>query len=180
MTNTPVLIVPGYRGSGPLHWQSLWDASDPKFHRVVQRDWDNPSLGDWLETLEQAVLACDTPPVVVAHSLACSLVAHWSKMHGHGLKAALLVSPSDVDSPVHTPDAVRGFSPIPLVPLPFSSIVVVSDNDPRVELKRAEIFAKSWGSRLVVIPRSGHINENSGLGEWAAGKALLQELLKAV
>lgn len=180
MPNTHILIAPGYKGSGPLHWQSLWEASNPKFRRVVQRDWENPCLADWLEVLHQEIGACDTPPVVVAHSLACSLVAHWIKMHGHGVKAALLVSPSDVDSPSHTPDAVREFSPMPLAPFPFPSIVVVSDNDPRVELGRAEFFAKSWGSRLVVVHRAGHINENSDLGEWETGKALLQELLNPV
>ncbi|WER48992.1 alpha/beta hydrolase [Cupriavidus sp. WKF15] len=179
MTNTPILIVPGYRGSGPRHWQSLWEASDPACHRVTQQDWENPCLADWIETLQQAVLACNIPPVVVAHSLGCALVAHWSRTHGHGVKSALLVSPSDVDSPTRTPDAVRGFSPMPLGPLSFPSIVVASDNDPRVGLERAEMFARSWGSRLIVIDGAGHINEDSGLDEWAAGKTLLRELVNA-
>ncbi|AQV96772.1 serine hydrolase family protein [Cupriavidus necator] len=179
MSSTLVLIVPGYRGSGLFHWQSLWEASDPDFHRVTQRDWETPCLVDWIEALQQAVFDCVLPPVVVAHSLGCALVAHWATIHGHGVKAALLVSPSDVDSPAHTPAAVRGFSPMPLLTFPFPSIVVASNNDPRVELKRAEMFAMSWGSRLVVVERAGHINEDSGLGDWAAGKALLRELMNA-
>lgn len=179
LLNTPVLIVPGYRGSGPEHWQSMWEVSDPVFRRVVQRDWNRPELSDWLETLNDHIAACEAPAVIVAHSLACSLVAHWAQRYGRGVKAALLVSPSDVDSPSHTPAEVRSFSPMPLAPLPFSSTVVASTNDPRVDLERAELFARSWGSRLVVIREAGHINESSGLGEWLEGKVLLQELLRA-
>ncbi len=68
---------------------------------------------------------------------------------------------------------------MPLLPFPFPSIVVASNNDPRVELKRAQMFAMSWGSRLVVVEWAGHINEDSGLGDWAAGKTLLRELVNA-
>jgi predicted alpha/beta hydrolase family esterase len=68
---------------------------------------------------------------------------------------------------------------MPLLSLPFPSIVVASNNDPRVELKRAELFAMAWGSRLVVVEWAGHINEDSGVGDWAAGKALLRQLMDA-
>lgn len=176
MTNAPVLIVPGLGGSGPAHWQSLWAASDPAFCRVVQRDWAQPDLAEWLATLHRHIAGCEAAPVLVAHSLACSLVAHWVQRFGQGVAAALLVSPSDVDSPAHTPTEVRGFSPIPLVRFPFPSIVVASTNDPRVEFERAEFFARSWGSRFVAVSGAGHINDRSGLGEWAEGRKLLQEL----
>lgn len=177
MINSPVLILPGLGSSGSEHWQSLWEASNPAFRRVVQRDWDHPDLGDWLNTLNKHIAACKTAPVVVAHSLACSLVAHWVERHGRGIKAALLVSPSDVESPAHTPPEVRGFAPMPLLRFPFPSIVVASTDDPCVALGRAEFFARSWGSRLVVVPEAGHLNAMSGLGEWPAGQAWLQELL---
>lgn len=177
MTQTPILIVPGYRDSGPQHWQSLWATDYPNCRRVIQRDWEHPELADWLVTLQRYIHSFQTAPVVVAHSLACSLVAHWSSSYGRGVKAGLLVAPSDVDSPAHTPAAVRGFSPMPLAQLPFPSIVVASTDDPRVPLERAQLFARSWGSHLVVVQHAGHMNENSGLGAWPEGKALLHQLL---
>ena len=176
---TPVLILPGYGDSGPEHWQSLWEVSDPAFRRVVQRDWEHPELAEWLETLDRHIAGCEGPPVLVAHSLACSLVAHWVNRFGRAVKGALLVSPADVDSPAHTPDGVRSFSPIPLVRFPFASIVVASTDDPYVTLERAEFFARSWGSRFVTIPQGGHLNASSGLGEWPEGKKLLKGLLGA-
>jgi len=179
---TRVLILPGYGDSGPDHWQSRWEAADPACHRVVQRDWLLPTLDEWLATLSRHVVECEAPPVLVAHSLGCSLVAHWAKRvgarAGQSAKAALLVAPADVDSPAHTPDEVRGFSPIPLVRFPFPSVVVASTDDPYSTMDRAGLFARAWGSRLVTLARAGHINADSGFREWPEGKALLTELVE--
>lgn len=179
MVVAPVLVVPGLGGSGPGHWQSLWEASDPGFRRVVQRDWLQPDLAQWRAALERAVRACPLPPVVVAHSLGCALVAHGARAFGDGIKAAFLVSPSDVDAPDRTPEVVRGFSPMPLQRLPFPSLVVASSDDPRVSLARAGFFAECWGSRFTTIDHAGHLNEASGIGAWPQGRHLLDALLAA-
>ena len=63
-SNPPVLVVPGYRGSGPTHWQSLWEASNPAFRRVVQRDWDHPVLSEWIDSLHSHVASCEAAPVI--------------------------------------------------------------------------------------------------------------------
>jgi predicted alpha/beta hydrolase family esterase len=68
---------------------------------------------------------------------------------------------------------------MPLVSFPFRSIVVASTNDPRVDLQRAGFFAACWGSRFVTVEDAGHMNEQSGIGDWAAGRGLLLELLGA-
>jgi len=96
-----------------------------------------------------------------------------------GVKGALLVAPADVDSPAHTPDEVRDFSPVPLVRFPFPSIVVASSDDPFSPLARAALFARSWGSRFVVLERAGHINADAGFGVWPQGRMLLRELTGA-
>ena len=41
---------------------------------------------------------------------------------------------------------------------------------------RARLFAEHWGSRLVVVPGAGHINADSGLGDWPQGLKLLGAL----
>jgi predicted alpha/beta hydrolase family esterase len=175
------VILPGYGDSGPDHWQSRWEAADPACRRVVQRDWLLPKLEEWLATLTRHIAECESPPVLVAHSLGCSLVAHWAKRSGEraGLlaKGALLVAPADVDSPAHTPDEVRSFSPVPLVRLPFPSVVVASTDDPYSTPDRAGVFARAWGSRLVTLSGAGHINADAGFGEWPEGRALLTELV---
>jgi len=178
--STPILILPGYADSEPDHWQSHWERADPACRRVVQDDWLEPRLGDWLATLDRYVRECDSPPVLAAHSLACALVAHWATRATAPVKAALLVAPADVDSPLHTPEEVRGFSPVPLRPLPFPSVVVASGDDPFVSPARAETFARAWGSRLITLPNARHINAAAGYGPWPEGHKLLQDLLMAI
>src|SRR5262249_60590008 len=50
---TPILILPGYADSGPDHWQSHWERTDARCQRVVQRDWLEPRLDDWLSVLDR-------------------------------------------------------------------------------------------------------------------------------
>src|SRR5690606_5593602 len=118
--------------------------------------------------------------ILVAHSLAVSLVLHWAeRQHSTNIKGALLVAPADVDSPAHTPDVVRGFAAMPTSKLPFPSIVVASANDTFVTLDRARYFAEHWGSEFINIGSKGHINSASNLRYWEEGQMILQKLLKS-
>lgn len=173
---TPV-IVPGLGNSGPAHWQSLWQQKLPGAVRCEQTDWENPRKADWLVALDACIRSVEGRCLLIAHSLGVALVAHWAmEFHSNKVAGALLVSPSDVDSPAHTPDSVRDFAPMPLSPLPFRSIVVASSNDPFVTLARAQLFADTWQSELVSIGPCGHINADSRLGDWPQGLEILARL----
>lgn len=176
---TPILMLPGYGDSGPQHWQSLWEAEDARCRRVVQRDWHAPTLPEWLACLEDAVAACERPPMFVAHSLGCALVAHWARQARRPISGALLVAPADVDMVALVLDVVASFAPVPLETLPFPSTVVASTNDVYVSVERAQAFARAWGSRFVLIEEAGHINTDSGHGDWPQGRQLLAELRTA-
>ena len=173
------LILPGLYDSGPQHWQSHWERSDPRMRRVVQADWATPRCADWVATLDAAVAALDDDALLVAHSSACALVAHWARAATPEARArvrgALLVAPSDPDGPAY-PAGPTGFGPVPLEPLPFPSIVVASRDDAYVTLERARHYADAWGSRFVDAGPLGHLNGASGLGDWPAGRALLDAL----
>jgi hypothetical protein len=175
--SAPVLIVPGLGGSGPEHWQSLWQARLPDATRVEQADWNKPDRPGWIAVLDGAIAAAGEPPVLVAHSLSCALVAHWAAAHRRPVRAALLVGPADVDSDAHTPPEAHVFRPMPKGRLPFPAIVVASRNDPYVKFDRAQVFASAWGAELVDAGDAGHINTSAGYGEWPAGEALLARLL---
>jgi len=177
MTPPTLVLVPGLGGSGPLHWQSLWQPRFAGCRRVEQADWDRPTLPEWMASLDAAVRGTGGPVVLAAHSLACSLVAHWAAGHDvRQVRAAFLVAPADVDSPAHTPVEVRGFAPMPLACLPFPALVVASQDDPYVDPGRARAFAAAWGAAFEEVGRAGHLNTASGLGAWPAGEALLRRL----
>ena len=170
------LILPGLYDSGPEHWQSLWEHDDPTFTRVVQRDWETPIRQEWVGVLETAVAATGDDVVLVAHSAGCALVAFWAAATSLRVRGALLVAPADTEATSY-PIGPTGWRPLPLVPLPFPSIVVASTNDEFATLDRARLFADSWGSRFVDLGAAGHINAESGLGCWPRGRELLAELL---
>jgi predicted alpha/beta hydrolase family esterase len=169
-----VLTLAGLWNSGPQHWQTLWENKHPDRQRVPHRDWTNPECHEWVAELDAAIAASDAgPPILVAHSLACALVAHWAASDSAlRVAGALLVAPSDVAAPSY-PKEAKGFAPMPMHKLPFPSIVVASSNDEYVTLERAREFADAWGSRFVEIGPAGHINGASGYGPWPEGEMML-------
>jgi len=179
MNSDSILILPGWQSSGPAHWQSLWQAQ-LGYAWVEQHDWMRPLRGDWISRLEDVVLQTQAPVVLVAHSLGCQLVSAWaacSRSTGR-VKAALLVAPADAERDELRP-LLASWSPLALQRLPFPSTVVVSSNDPYCSGERASGFACAWGSELFSVGALGHINADSGLGDWPQGQALLQTLMDA-
>ncbi len=177
MNNPSVLILPGWQNSGPDHWQSRWQAAHG-YTRVEQHDWQRPLRGDWIARLEDVLLGLDEAAVLVAHSLGCIHTAAWAahSQSTHRVKAALLVAPPDVAR-----DDIRqmlpSWFPVPTRRLPFPTVVISSDNDPFCALARAEGFAKAWGSDFISAGPCGHLNADSGLGDWPDAHARLQQLL---
>jgi uncharacterized protein len=171
-----ILNLPGIGNSGPKHWQTLWEASDRRIRRVLQKDWDNPVAGDWIAELEKTVAAAGRPPVLIAHSLGCLLAVHWAVLHPGRAAGALLVAPVDPES-IYFPPTAQGFVPVPMKPLGLPSIVVESENDPFAEPGFAARAARAWGARIVNAGKLGHINADSAIGAWPFGRALLEELL---
>jgi predicted alpha/beta hydrolase family esterase len=158
---------------------SLWEQAHPEYKRVEQRDWDVPERTDWVTTLDAAIRASSTPPIVVAHSLGCVTIAHWvAEQKGRAaerIAAAMLVAPADVDAET-APEVVRGFRPIPLVPFSFPNVVVASRTDRYLTFERATELAKVWGGSLVDAGDAGHLNTDAGYGRWPAGEHILLDL----
>lgn len=174
---TPILIIPGIGNSGPEHWQTLWEQQYPECRRVVQRDWARPACDEWGHVLGEEIGACESPPLLVAHSLGCLLVVHWANRIKKPIAGALLVAVPDPEGPRFPPEAY-GFSPLPTNRLPFPSVVVASTNDVYGSLDHVQRSATAWGSELIVIGAAGHINAESGLGRWTEGWALVRRLLQ--
>jgi predicted alpha/beta hydrolase family esterase len=178
MKPSNVLILPGWENSGPQHWQTLWEKRHG-YARVDQHEWTRPLRGDWLARLEEMVLSCDEPAVLVAHSLGCILTAAWSarSLNTHRVKAALLVAPGDVEQH-DVRDRLPSWAPIDLSALAFPSVLLASRDDPFCEFERARLFAHAWGAQFMDYGECGHINAESGLASWPEGHVLLLDLMK--
>ncbi|TYC85273.1 alpha/beta hydrolase [Novosphingobium sp. BW1] len=169
------LIVPGFGGSGAAHWQSRWEARMEDATRFTPASWDRPDLEDWLSALERGLEQAESPVVLVAHSLACLLTAHWAGRHGEAgrIAAALLVAPPDPQGFAFPREASAGFRDVPRVAFPFPALVLASSNDPYASLAFAQDFAQARGAGFLDIGPCGHINAESGLGDWDEGRRLL-------
>jgi len=177
-----VLTLPGWQGSGPTHWQSRWEALYGD-RRVEQNDWMWPLRGDWMMRLDEEIGAlADTasPPriVLVAHSAGCHLVAAWAAHSGKTahVRAALLVAPPDFDR-ADLPPQLHSFSPAVRQPLPFPALAVISEDDPFCTADAAWRLAGDWRCRALDAGARGHLNADSGLGDWPAGREMLASLL---
>lgn len=177
-----VLTVPGLGGSGPSHWQTLWEQARPDTVRVELGMWHTPHRNAWVSRLDQAIRSARAPVVLAAHSLGCLAVAWWAELtrqpYGWPVAGALLVAPADVDR-AEAPDELHAFRPTPLTPLPFPSIVVASQDDPWVTPERAHSLAAAWGSHFVDAGEQGHLNAASGIGWWQDGQRLLDRVIDA-
>jgi predicted alpha/beta hydrolase family esterase len=171
----PVVIMPGLGGSGPEHWQTRWQQLMPESRRVVVRDWEHPRREEWVLALEAVVKDCPAPPVIVAHSLGCLVLAVLAERNPN-LHGALLVAPPEPEGP-QFPSVAECFRSFPRLPLGFPSIVVASQNDPYGSFGFAERCAHAWGSELCDVGERGHINADSRLGDWQEGQRLLRRLL---
>ena len=171
-----MLLLPGWLNSGPAHWQSRWEALHGGV-RVEQNDWRWPRRGDWLARLDDVVQAGAAPLVLVAHSLGCQLVAAWaahSRYTAH-VAAALRVAPPDTERD-DTPPNLFNWRPIVRRRLPFASLVVTSSDDPYCAPARSAQMALDWGSATLAVGARGHVNGESGLGDWPEGWAMLSAL----
>ena len=139
---------------------------------MVQDDWISPTRLAWVGQLEKTVLAAPHPVVIVAHSLGCIATTHMGPEAAAKVCGALLVAPADPERRA----VLNDFAPVPYARLPYRSVLVASSNDPFCPIRLAGAYARAWGSEFVRLQQAGHINVESGFGEWPLGLALLHSL----
>jgi predicted alpha/beta hydrolase family esterase len=172
---TRVLLLPGWLDSGPDHWQSRWQA----LHGDRRVDWLWPKRGDWMARREEVLLdeARAAPVLLAAHSLGCHLVAAWAahSRNARLVRGALLVAPPEIERDDMPPN-LFAWRPVVRQRLPFPAIAATSGDDPYATPGHSAALVHDWGAERVDVGHRGHINGESGLGDWPAGRALLDRL----
>ena len=176
-----VLTIPGLDNSGPDHWQTRWEAQHTGCLRVNLGQWDRPHRNSWVNQLNLALRNVQGPVLLAAHSLGCHAVAAWAQMEPDAaslVAGALLVAPPEVDFFPLDP-RVSAFSPTPSGALPFPSVLLASRNDPYCGQPAARVLARMWRAQFVDAGTLGHINAQSGLGDWPDGWRLLSQVARS-
>jgi len=157
-----LLIVPGLHGSGPDHWQSWLERTQPGAVRISIEDWGQPDLDRWASAIDEVLQREHAEAwVAVAHSFGCLALAHHAARGGRGIGGALLVAPAN-------PDRFGADERQVAQALPFPSTLVASANDPWMSHADALYFGRRWGSTVVEAGEAGHINPATGYGPWPA------------
>ncbi|MGH0330229.1 RBBP9/YdeN family alpha/beta hydrolase [Sinorhizobium meliloti] len=177
VSETHILIVPGYTNSGPNHWQTRWERKLSTARRVEQAEWSKPVREDWVARMIEEVNAAEKPVVIVAHSLGVATAIHALPHCTRQIAGAFLVAPPDVANPKIRPKHLMTFGPYPRDPLPFPSVMVASRNDSFGSYEHAGDIANAWGSFLVDAGDAGHINTESGHGPWPEGSMVFAQFL---
>jgi predicted alpha/beta hydrolase family esterase len=189
------VIIPGINGSGPDHWQTVWQQRwGGAATRIAPASWDAPELQDWLRAIDRAVDGCvpadraaadgaaadraaadraSADIVLVAHSLGCLAAAAWlGARRPDRVRGAFLVAPPDATAPAFPAEAA-GFTGVATVPLPIPALVVTSEDDPYCAPEAARRLVGQWRAGHVGVGAAGHVNGASGLGAWPFGQGLL-------
>ena len=173
-----LLILHGWGGSDAPHWQAELAAEVAKNYGTVSFPLlDNchfPSKNRWVKQVK-AILKDFKPDTVVCHSLANTLWFWLCQEEIATVERLFMVSPPSLNT---TEKTIKTFFPCE-VPKDIHAKevhLIVSDNDPWVEMEEAENIASRLNASFTVIHNAGHINADSGYGKWELiEKLVLQE-----
>ena len=179
------LILHGYEGSGPEHWQT-WLAGRLREHGAHVRYPDlpdpfAPQPATWGAALHAELAALgagadgDGERVVVCHSLASTL---WLREAAavapeHRVDRIVLVAPPCPDG---VPAVLARFFPVDARAEALSAAagatrVVCADDDPFCPEGAATRWAAPLGLPVDLVTGGGHLNPEAGFGPWAAMEA---------
>jgi predicted alpha/beta hydrolase family esterase len=168
-----ILLVHGYDGSGPGHWQhwlneELGALGVPVEFPALPAP-TAPERDAWVDALTTLIDAATSPVTVVAHSLGCWAVDHYVARRGsERLRAALLVAPP---SPYSLFEPIQSFLPPPQSKAAWRAVaertlVVGSDNDDYAAPEEFEDLARALDVSFQLQKGAGHINAAAGFGPW--------------
>lgn len=182
MSTRPVLVLHGWGGNKPTHWQEHLAASlEEAGARVVYPRMPHPEAPDrtaWLaeasRTFEALRDVTDTL-TVVAHSLGAITYLHIAAAADRKLAdRVLLVAPPYVVPgipPWSAPETVDAFFPPPLDAAAVARAarethLVGGDDDDYATWEQMETYARRLGIGATCLKGAGHISPYWGYGDW--------------
>ena len=165
-----MLLLHGWGGSDFPHWQS-WLASEvAKEYGCVDflrlPDFDYPDKKRWMEYASKEINEI-APDIVICHSLGNTL---WFHMCNEGMiekdiEHLLLVAPPSMQCSIGELESFFPVSP-PKHLHAKKALLIVSDNDPYMDMQEALSLQNTLDIPMEILRDAGHINAESGYGEW--------------
>jgi predicted alpha/beta hydrolase family esterase len=181
------VVLAGYEGSGPDHWQTLWAERMADAIVVEHDDWIAVDRERWVaEAREQ--LPAGEPLMLIGHSIGSLIAAELLADPGElTIVGGWLVAIPDPHG-AQFPATAHGFRSLLGLPAPEHRNrlashaplvgIVASEDDPYASVAWSELQAEAWGAGFELLPGAGHINADSGYGPWQAGIELCEALTR--
>jgi predicted alpha/beta hydrolase family esterase len=168
-----VLLLHGWNGSGPGHWQR-WLEDRLRTAGIAVRFPDLPACAQpcpdaWGAALHAELDALGPGDhVVVCHSLACVLWVREAGLVTHPVGRVLLVAPPGPDAGV---PELEGFYPAlghagALRAAAATTRLVCADDDPYCPGGAAAVWGEPLDLPVDLHPGQGHLNVEAGYGPW--------------
>lgn len=176
MKDRSYLIVHGYGGSGPTHWQAwlynkLTDSNEKVYFPSLPNP-NSPDLNEWIAALKDEIKKLEGEKFVICHSLGTILWLHYANLFDDiEVDHLLFVAPPGSDG-IAGLENVSGFLPIPLEKEKLFKIakdirLVCSETDEFCVEKASIYFGETLEIKKDILPdEARHINIDSGYGPW--------------
>lgn len=181
-SNNPVLILHGWGGNKPAHWQEHLfrelSAAGISVHYPKQPNPASPDREAWLASLTSTLESLREEAdrlTVVAHSLGAISWFHLAAKADRRLAdRVLLVAPPYVMPgipPTDAPPGVEGFFPPPLdvegvARAARETVIIASDNDDYATFEQTKAYSDRLQIPIHLLAQAGHISPYWGYGEW--------------
>jgi len=165
-----VLLLHGWGGSDYPHWQSWLAGELAKEYGYVNflrfSNVDHPKYSIWMQELQDTLVEFQ-PDIVICHSLANTLWFHLcnEKNKLREIEKLYLVAPPSLTCNI---PELKEFFPLETPKKLYAKevLLITSTDDPYLTNDEAKMLQKTLKVEMKVIPNGGHINADSGYGEW--------------
>ena len=182
MSNAVFLILHGWGGNKPAHWQehlyAALIAAGETVHYPKMPEPMSPDLPAWKARLreELAALPAGRPLTVVCHSLGAINWLHYAASGDVPVSAdrVLLVAPPYVIPeipPTDAPPGVSAFFPPPLDKEGLANAakethIIATDSDDYATFEQTKAYSDRLEIPIHLLSGAGHISPYWGYGEW--------------
>lgn len=164
-----VLLLHGWGGSDSPHWQSYIAAEIARDYGCVSflklPNFESPDKNIWIKETQKELKEFKAS-VVVCHSLANILWFHMCNSELlEDVKYLFLVAPPSLKSNI---SELNNFFPVE-VPKNLHAkkvFLICSNNDPYMSIEEAKELQNQLDIEMEILEDAGHINADSGFGEW--------------
>jgi predicted alpha/beta hydrolase family esterase len=172
-----VLLLHGWQGSNFPHWQSWLAGELAKNYGIVSflkfSNFNFPDKQSWkVELIKE--LKNFKPDIVICHSVSNILWFHLCNDEVlQQIEKLYLVAPPSLECNI---EELKSFYPCKLPTNLYAkeSIIIASTDDQYMTLKEAKSLQNTLSIKMKVLKNAGHINVDSGYGEW---EWMLKELI---